>query len=58
VTRVHQRKPYRTQWMRTVSVLSLIFWASLFSAFAQLDAKGEAVNLESSDSSRFSLGIE
>ena len=39
--RVHKRKPYRTDWTRTVSVLSLIFWTGLFPAFAQPDAKDE-----------------
>ena len=32
--RVHQRKPYQT-----VSVLSLIFWVGLFSAYAQTGAE-------------------
>ena len=34
--RVHQRKPYQT-----VSVLSLIFWVGLFSAYAQTGAEDE-----------------
>jgi len=41
VIRVYQRKSYRTERMRTVSVLSLIFWAGLFSAYAQPGAENE-----------------
>ena len=39
--RVRQRKPYRTECVRTVLVLLLIYWVGLFSAFAQPGAQDE-----------------
>jgi mono/diheme cytochrome c family protein len=41
VIRLRQRKPYQTERVRTVLVLSLIYWVGLFSAFAQPDAEGD-----------------